>query len=955
MVLKNTLDDIKGLKIIHLNIRSLVPKIDLLRTWVYLHKPKIITLSETFLNNDILDNEISIRNYILYRADRATRHGGVAIYVSTDIASEIVTPIIGPQGFESVFVKIILHRTNKCLHIGSIYRPPSSPVDSFNNLISTITSIPDMNELILLGDFNRNWLDKTCNTIKRKFSGINLTQLIDEPTRVTKKTSSLLDWVLASHPDRIVKSGIMSDCFSDHSIVYCVWKIKLAKSPPKLIKIRQHRKMNTDLFCSDLININWDRFQLIPNVQDAWDYFYTEYNEVLDRHASWRTIKVKGEHLPWITPELISLFRSRDKAWSTYRRTRNNDDWEKYRQLRNQSKVKTRNAKSNYYKECLNSEFRNPKQFWRKIKAITNAKEKHSINQIRINDTILHDSLDVAQALNHHFSSICSTLLPVSYTNDWSGHTSSPIRPASSSSFSFRKITPTEVLNVIRESNGNSGAGLDGLENRYIKLAANVIMYPLADLFNLSLSTNELPYIWKSARITPLHKANDVLDCNNYRPISIICSIAKILEKLVYSQLSEYLKINNILSPSQSGFRSNHSTTTALLKITNDIFTAAGKGEITGAIFVDLTKAFDFVDRYLLLDKLYTIGLSKNAILWFSSFLHNRKQSVVIDGKCADLLVQERGVPQGSALGPLLFSIFVNDLPSIFTYSSVQLYADDTVIYTSNSDIDEVHTTIQSDFNILEEWLLQNKLLLNKNKSVVMIFGSNSKLKSISDSCKISCNDGTILQNVDKVKYLGVWLDSTMTFKTHIDYVVRKVNCRINMLYRSRNCFTYSVRKKLAMQLIFPILDYCDVVYISASKSVLAPLTKVYNRICRFILQCPYLTHHCLMYQSLQFPSPQARRQLHWFQFIFKCIHFNYPPYLKQYFVQLTSNYQTRRSVHPYFSVPHIRNTTGRKAFMFRAPNDWNHLPTCIRSSPSLHCFNHALSSHLETTCSCYH
>ncbi|KAK0147983.1 hypothetical protein N1851_012350 [Merluccius polli] len=185
---------------------------------------------------------------------------------------------------------------------------------------------------------------------------------------------------------------------------------------------------------------------------------------------------------------------------------------------------------------------------------------------------------------------------------------------------------------------------------------------------------------------------------------------------------------------------------------------------------------------------------------------------------------------------------------------------------------------VPSDFSILEDWLLQNKLLLNKNKSVVMIFGTNSKLKSISDSCKISCKDGTTLQKVDKMKYLGVWLDPTLSFKTHIDYMIRKVNCRINMLYRSRNCFTFSVRKKLAMQLIFPILDYCDVVYISAPKSVLVPLIKVYNRTCRFILECPYLTHHCLMYQSLQFPSPHARRQLHWFQFIFKCIHFNYPP-----------------------------------------------------------------------------
>lgn len=188
---------------------------------------------------------------------------------------------------------------------------------------------------------------------------------------------------------------------------------------------------------------------------------------------------------------------------------------------------------SNYYIECLNSDFKIPKQFWRKIKSITNTKEKHTIEQIRINDTILHDSLSIDQAFNHHFSSVCSTP-PVSHTNDWCGNTSPPV----SSSFSLRKIMPTEVPSAIMESNGNTC--LTCLISHFQQMN-----YP------------------SSGNRHPLHKENDVHDCNNYRPISIICSIAKILEKQVYSQLSEYLQINDILSPSQSGFRSNHSTTTA--------------------------------------------------------------------------------------------------------------------------------------------------------------------------------------------------------------------------------------------------------------------------------------------------------------------------------------------------------------------------------------------------------
>lgn len=387
-------------------------------------------------------------------------------------------------------------------------------------------------------------MDTVCNKEKNIFNNLNLTQLITEPTRITSRSQSLLDWILVSHPNRFLRSGVMSDCFSDHSIIFCVWKIKVPKLPPKLIKIRQHKKLNLDLFIHDLISVNWNRYYLIPNVQDAWDFFYTEFINVVDKHAPWIIVRVKGNHLPWIDSELISLFRQRDKAWTTFRQTRRNADWEVYRHLRNLSKTKTRNAKSNYYKECLSFHYKNPKQFWNKIKNITNTSNKHSVNQIKVNNIIIHDSLSIAQEFNQHFSSVWSTLVSASYLNtDICNETTS-----CNSSFSFGKIAPIDVQSAIDELKVTSGEGLDGIENRYLKLTSHILMYPLADLFNLSLSTCELPVIWKCARITPLYKGGDVLDINNYRPISIICSISKVFEKLIYKQLSDYLSINNILS-----------------------------------------------------------------------------------------------------------------------------------------------------------------------------------------------------------------------------------------------------------------------------------------------------------------------------------------------------------------------------------------------------------------------
>ena len=201
-------------------------------------------------------------------------------------------------------------------------------------------------------------------------------------------------------------------------------------------------------------------------------------------------------------------------------------------------------------------------------------------------------------------------------------------------------------------------------------------------------------------------------------------------------------------------------------------------------------------------------------------------------------------------------------------------------------------------------------------------------------------------------QYLGLWLDSTLSFKCHIDNIARKINFSTGVLYRNRNCFTFTVRKRLVQQLILPILDYADVIYQTAPKTHLLPLNSVYNQLCRFVLDCPYMTHHCTLYETLNLPSPTSRRHQHWLQFIFKCIYFNYPQYLKQLLVPYTSSHQLRHCSQIYFSTP---TSSGKKAFISKAPCDWNNLPIHIRSITSFNLFKTALSSHLETTCSCFH
>ncbi len=554
------IDTLKGLKIIHLNIGSLLPKIDLIRVWVTQYKPDILTFSETWLHSKISNNKIKLDNYMLYRANRGTRGGGVAIYVSLHLISEIATPKVLPSFFECLFVEVKLHE-NKHLIIGSIYRPPPVHPDSAKCILSTLTSFEHPHEMIILGDFNCNWLDRSSSNDKNLLKSIHLTQLINEPTRVDTRSKSLLDWILVTHSHRINKSGVLSDCFSDHSTIFCVWKIKSPRLPPKCIKVRQSKNINFDNFIHDLIAINWNRFQIIPYFEDAWNYFYSELTHVIDKHAPWKEIKVKGQHLPWISSDLINLFKQRDKAWKSYRETKDTADWEKYRPLRNLCKTKTGNAKSDFYENQLSENMHNPKQFWKNMNNILNKSNKSISTQLRFNNNIIQDPLVISNIFNHHFTSVSS-----SYVFDPTCVSS--INSSSNSSFSFRKILPVEVQCVINELKVDCGPGPEGIETKFIKLAANILMYPLCDLFNLSLSTCALHSAWKCDIVTPLHKGGDPHDINNYRPISFINSIAKIFEKIIFNQLSRYILDYNILSPCQSGFRPSFSTATALTLLT---------------------------------------------------------------------------------------------------------------------------------------------------------------------------------------------------------------------------------------------------------------------------------------------------------------------------------------------------------------------------------------------------
>lgn len=374
-------------------------------------------------------------------------------------------------------------------------------------------------------------------------------------------------------------------------------------------------------------------------------------------------------------------------------------------------------------------------------------------------------------------------------------------------------------------------------------------------------------------KLIPLHKGGDSLEVNNYRPVSIINNVAKIFEKLIFRQLSKYINDFSLLTPNKSGFRRHHSTTTALTLFTNYIF---WHKIITGLLVQSLLTSPRHLTWSIIIffSTNYMLLVFPNQL--FSGLIHicitDVKESVSFNDVLSHTRIIETGVPQGSLLGPLLFSIFINDLPQLCSDCQIHLYADDTVMYTSSYDISKIQTSLQFDFNLIQTWFSSNLLLLNKNKSYSILFATRSALHKQNNSLHVKFVDGTPLKNVEEFKYLGLWLDSRLTFRTHIDSIVKSINCSLRILYRSINCFTKQIRLKIITQLLLPIIDYADVVYQNTADINLKPLNVIYNSICRFVLRCPFRTHHCQIYQSLNLLSLNSRRQFHWLQFVYKCI-----------------------------------------------------------------------------------
>uniref|UniRef100_A0A8C7QUG0 Reverse transcriptase domain-containing protein n=1 Tax=Oncorhynchus mykiss TaxID=8022 RepID=A0A8C7QUG0_ONCMY len=806
----------------------------------------------------------------------------------------------------------------------------------------------------MLGDLNWNMLN-TPAILQSKLDALNLTQIINEPTRYLPKalnTGTLIDIILTNFPSKYT-SAVFNQDLSDHCLIACIRNGSAVKRPPFITVKRSLKHFSEQAFLIDLAGVSWKDIDLIPSVEDAWIFFLNAFLTILNKHAPFKKFRTRNRCSPWFSPDLTALNQHKNILWRSALASNSPRDMQLFREARNHYTQAVRKAKASFFKQKFASCNTNSKKFWDTVKSMDN---KNTFSQLptalKIGNTVTTDKSTIIENFNKHFSTAghafhLATPTPVNSTAP-----PTATRP-SLPHFSFSQIHSADVLKELQNLYPYKSAGLDNLDPFFLKLSAEIVATPITSLFNLSFVSSEIPKDWKAAAVIPLFKGGDTLDPNCYRPISILPCLSKVFESQVNKQIADHFESHHTFSAMQSAFRAGHGCTSATLKVLNDILTAIDKKHYCAAVFIDLAKAFDSVNLHILIGRLDSLGFSNDCLAWFTNYFSDRVQCVKSEGLLSGPLAVSMGVPQGSILGPTLFSVYINEVALAAGESLIHLYADDTILYTSGPSLDTVLTTPQARFNAIQLSFRGLQLLLNTSKTKCMLF--NRSLPAPTRLSNITTLDGSDLEYVDNYKYLGVWLDCKLSFQTHIKHLQSKVKSRIGFLFRNKASFTHAAKHTLVKLTILPILDFGDVIYKIASKTLLNKLDAVYHSAIRFVTKAPYTTHHCDLYALVGWPSLHTRRQTHWLHVIYKTLLGKVPPYLSSLVTIASPTCSTRSSRYISLVTPKTNSFFGRLSFQFSAANDWNELQKSLKLETliSLTSFKHQLSEQLTDYCTC--
>lgn len=913
--------------ILYMNIRSIKNKCDELNVYLKMEKYDLIALTEVWLHN----NEVQYYNLQQYASVHSCRNshgGGVSFYVREDLQYEILD-IYESDNINSISIKI-----DKIVY-SVIYRAPSSSNVIFLDYIEQILC-KYKNNSVIIGDMNINLLNSDDITRQYKqnievYGYKIINQLSNEhATRIdtSKNSSTIIDHVLSNCNVDFNLTLKKDTCLSDHKSI----EISMKKIAPTRIKVKK----------STIKKLNVKKFQqlLIQSLNKKYVETFEQLSTIItdSKNKCQYEVKICGGK-NWINEDIIETMKLRDKKYVYMKKHPDDREAaEEFNKLKNKTTSMIRAAKKDFFYNKLQKAENNPRKVWKVINSAMHKDKVEAVTKIIIkkNDyDHIGDQNELTNYVNDYFINSVENLLNNTTTN---------INPqqllTNDQSLFIEPTNENEIIIIVNSLKEDSAPGCDNITVLDIKKNLDVLLPVLVDLYNKMLETCQFPEEFKIAKVTPVFKSGDKTNIKNYRPISLLTIFSKIAEKLIKRRLETFITNTIGYDKYQYGFVKDRNTEVGISDFVEYISERIDNGNTTVALFVDFSKAFDTVHHDILLRKLENLGIRGMALTLLETYINNRRQFTMVNDNKSELKSIKSGVPQGSVLGPTLYNLYVMDIQNLQLKARYFSYADDTVLVYSGTELQELEVNINEDLDKFVSWTGNNKLVVNASKTKFMTFKQkNKKMVPI----KVNINN-KVIDEVETIKYLGVWVDNRLSWKQHIQSVEDKLVPLIGALYRCRDILCNKTKKLLYHAHIQSHLNYNITTWGNATKTLLSKLQRTQNKCIKSLYNIKRLTPTNQLYNSVDLSNVETILRIKQSTLIYNIVRKKLKSNSSLSTNNMVHNYITR--AHQHLRTRQCKTNIGKNSTINSSIITYNNLPSSYKEIKTINGFKRAVKNY---------
>ena len=919
---------LKFLRTCHINIRSLC-KDKLRAIKVICGQYDIITLSETHLDPTGTYDHLKLDGFHnIVRKDRTRGGGGVAIYVRDCI------PFKRRFDFECNGIEAVWLQVNTLegkILICSAYRPPTQ-YEFWDNFSTSLDLVKEdaIKYMFILGDLNANFNTYQGNKLEQFCNAHNLSIHNHECTRITPTSATVLDQLLSNVPT-FVRSIHVDPPVStnDHSTLSAILNFKLKHDSAYERLIWDFKRADFTEFRKQIEETNWDHCFETEDIDIASKRWSETLLNLARTCIPNKVVIIRPRDSPWFSTRLHKLKRKVHRAYAAVKQNFSAYRWEKYNVLKHSYLDELKESERLYHDKLAKSlsQERNTSGWWSTLKHVLGKGDDSSYPPLKSGDDYITDNKDKAELFNSFFINNSNIDTSNAALPDFNYLTDQRLEDLVASE--------AEVLDLVKSLQVNKSTGHDGIGPKMLREAGSAIVPSLTQLINMSLQSSKVPADWKKAQVIPIFKKNSQDDPNNYRPISILPTVSKIAERIVFKHVYNYFHEHSLLTRDQSCVPGD-STVNQLAFLYNHFCHAIDEKKDIQIVFCDIKKAFEKVWFKGLLFKLKQLGISGNLLNWFGDYLSERYQRVGIKGQNSEWKLIPAGVPQGSVLGPLLFLVYIGDLVENI-HCNIKLYADDTTLYITTDDLQEGSAALNEDLTTINNWAYQWLVTFCPNKTVYM----HMSLKKNKQQAPPVVFDGKQLTEIQHHKHLGVTLTNNLTWSEHITNLSRGVGKCLDAMKKLKHSLDRQSLDTVYITFIRPKLEYANIIFHDCTDYDRDILENLQLDAARIVTGAKRGTSHELIYRECGWPLLSERREQNQLIQLYKMKHNETPPYLSELVPPSVGDSVRHVNLRNKDKLRSIRCRTAKyqKSFLPNAVNAWNDLENNIIESDCLSTF----------------